>query len=109
MLSVQGRNLGIPSRDRRKEKSTRDARQLKSHGEKSMKSAIAKRSVVLSGRKTSVSLEPDFWECVKEIARQQQRAVADLVTEIDERREVGNLSSAVRLFVLAHYQSHIAA
>ena len=76
---------------------------------KSMKSAITKRSVVLSGRKTSVSLEPDFWEGVKEIARIQNRAVADLVTEIDEHRQLGNLSSAVRLFVLAHYQNHIGA
>jgi predicted DNA-binding ribbon-helix-helix protein len=74
-----------------------------------MKSAIAKRSIVLSGRKTSISLEPDFWDAVKEIAKLREKAVADLVTEIDERRTIGNLSSAVRLFVLAFYQSRISA
>jgi predicted DNA-binding ribbon-helix-helix protein len=74
-----------------------------------MKSAIAKRSVVLHGRKTSVSLEPDFWEGIKDIARLQERAVADLVNEIDEKREIGNLSSAVRLFVLAHVKLHAAS
>lgn len=70
-----------------------------------MKSAIQKRSIIIDGHKTSISLESDFWEAAREIARLQKRTAADLVAEIDSKREAGNLSSAVRLYVLAHYQS----
>lgn len=70
-----------------------------------MKSCVLKRPVVLNGHRTSVSLESDFWEAMQEIARIQGRTAANLIAEIDRKREVGNLSSAVRLYVLAHYQS----
>ena len=70
-----------------------------------MKSGIIKRSIALNGHKTSVSLEEDFFDGLKEIAGLQDKKVADLVAEIDKQRQTGNLSSAVRLFVLSHYQS----
>ncbi len=65
-----------------------------------MKSTIAKRSVVINGHKTSVSLEPAFWELVREIAKERKTTISDLVASIDCERAYNNLSSAIRLFVL---------
>ena len=66
-------------------------------------SPIAKRSLTLKGRHTSVSLEDDFWEALKEIAAKRSVTVSELVRAIDDRRE-GYLSPAIRLFVLDYYQ-----
>jgi predicted DNA-binding ribbon-helix-helix protein len=66
-----------------------------------MKSLVVKRSVVIDGHKTSVSLEDAFWSDLKEIARAQEATLSELVGKIDEKRQ-GNLSSAIRLFVLEH-------
>jgi predicted DNA-binding ribbon-helix-helix protein len=68
------------------------------------KSIIFKRSIVFNGKKTSVNLEDAFWNALKEIAGKRAIRLSDLVAEIDERRGHGNLSSAVRLFVLDYYQ-----
>ena len=65
-----------------------------------MKSAIIKRSVIIDGHKTSISLEDAFWSDLKEIA------LSKLVTQIDETRQQGNLSSAIRLFVLEHIRTN---
>ena len=65
-----------------------------------MKSSIIKRSVVIAGHKTSVSLEDAFWSGLKQIARAQQATLSKTVAEIDKARQRGNLSSAIRLFVL---------
>jgi predicted DNA-binding ribbon-helix-helix protein len=65
-----------------------------------MKSAIAKRSVMIDGHKTSVSLEAPFWNGLKEIAHAEQETLSKLVAKIDETRRHGNLSSAIRLYVL---------
>jgi predicted DNA-binding ribbon-helix-helix protein len=70
-----------------------------------MKSSVVKRSIVLAGHKTSVSLEDAFWEGLKEIAKAQRKTLSDLVNSIDIDREQANLSSALRLFVLNHYQA----
>jgi predicted DNA-binding ribbon-helix-helix protein len=61
-----------------------------------------KRSVVINGRKTSVSLEEPFWRDLKEIADSQGVTLSNVVTMIDRtrRQERTNLSSAIRLFVL---------
>jgi predicted DNA-binding ribbon-helix-helix protein len=67
-----------------------------------MKSAVVKRSVIVGGHKTSISLEDAFWGGLKEIAQAKGASVSQTVTEIDTTREQGNLSSAIRLFVLAH-------
>jgi predicted DNA-binding ribbon-helix-helix protein len=68
-------------------------------------SLIQKRSVVLDGHKTSVSLEEAFWTGLKEIASSREITVTDLVEAIDRDRKTGNLSSELRLYVLAHYRS----
>jgi len=65
-----------------------------------MKSPIVKRSIVIGGHKTSVSLEDAFWRGLKEIARAQRTTPSSMVGEIDKSRSQANLSSAIRLFVL---------
>ena len=70
-----------------------------------MKSSIVKRSVVIGGHKTSVSLEEPFWIDLKEIAHAQHVTLSALVAQIDGTRdEQSNLSSAIRLFVLHHFR-----
>ena len=70
-----------------------------------MKSPVVKRSVVIAGHKTSVSLEDAFWTALREIAVGRNRTLSDTVAEIDGGRPHGNLSSAIRLFVLDHYRT----
>jgi predicted DNA-binding ribbon-helix-helix protein len=70
-----------------------------------MKSPVIKRSIVIAGHKTSVSLEDAFWKGLKEIADDRDVTLSDLVSSIDTDRQHGNLSSAIRLFVLDHYRS----
>jgi predicted DNA-binding ribbon-helix-helix protein len=65
-----------------------------------VKSPIVKRSIVIAGHKTSVSLEEPFWLCLKEIADAQQASVSRVVAHIEASRPRGNLSSAIRTFVL---------
>ena len=65
---------------------------------------VKKHSVIINGHQTSISLEEPFFKALREIAVSHEKSVAELVTEIDRGREVGNLSSAVRVYVLAHYQ-----
>ena len=70
-----------------------------------MKSPVVKRSIVIAGHKTSVSLEDAFWTGLKEIATRRDMTLSDLVASIDTDRRQGNLSSAIRLFVLDHYRA----
>ncbi len=72
-----------------------------------MKSPVVKRSIVIAGHKTSVSLEDAFWKGLKEIAGGRDVTLSDLVSTIDSERRHGNLSSAIRLFVLDYYRSQI--
>ena len=74
-----------------------------------MKSSVVCHTIVLAGHKTSVSLEDAFWEGLKDIAKARRVTLSDLVSGIDTNREQGNLSSAVRLFVLSHYQAQAAS
>ena len=73
-----------------------------------MKSPVVKRSVVVNGHKSSVSLEEGFWSGMKEIAAGRNMPLSDLVSEIDKNRQQGNLSSALRLYVLEFYQKRSA-
>jgi predicted DNA-binding ribbon-helix-helix protein len=67
-----------------------------------MRSSILKRSVVIGGHKTSVSLEEPFWTDLKQIAHTQHVSLSVLITQIDGTREQSNLSSEIRVFVLRH-------
>jgi predicted DNA-binding ribbon-helix-helix protein len=71
-----------------------------------MKSAVIKRSVIIGGHRTSISLEDPFWRHLKEIARADGWTVSKLIAEIDGSRQHGNLSSAIRLFVLEHFRAN---
>jgi predicted DNA-binding ribbon-helix-helix protein len=82
---------------------------LASLEEAQMQSVIVKRSIVIAGHKTSVSLEDLFWSNLKDIAHRQKLTVSELVGDIDARRQNGNLSSAIRLFVLDHYRGQKAS
>jgi predicted DNA-binding ribbon-helix-helix protein len=69
-----------------------------------MKSLVVKRSIHLRGRKTSVSLEDEFWNALKEIASDRNATLSELVSDIDAQRQHSNLSSTLRLFVLEYYR-----
>lgn len=68
-------------------------------------SPVVKRSIVIAGHKTSVSLEDAFWQGLKEIAAVQDMTLSEMVASIDGGRNGGNLSSAIRLFVLEYYRN----
>jgi predicted DNA-binding ribbon-helix-helix protein len=70
-----------------------------------MKSSIIHRSIVIAGRKTSVSLERAFWDCLHEIAKERNETLGSLVNKIDADRQMSNLSSAIRVFVLDYYRN----
>jgi len=72
-----------------------------------MKSSVIKRSIVLGGHKTSVSLEDAFWNGLREIANVLNETLSSLVGSIDVGRQHANLSSAVRLFVLGFYRNRL--
>lgn len=67
---------------------------------------LEKRSFSLSGHRTSVALESEFWAVLEQIAGQQSRSVSALVTMLDSSREAGRpLASALRIFALLNKQS----
>jgi predicted DNA-binding ribbon-helix-helix protein len=69
-----------------------------------MISTVQRRSVIINGHKTSVSLEDAFWSELKNIAQERGTTASLLVAEVDQTRAAANLSSALRLFVLAYYR-----
>jgi predicted DNA-binding ribbon-helix-helix protein len=74
-----------------------------------MTTAVKKRSIIIGGHKTSISLEDNFWTSLKHIASARRTTVSDVVASLDATRENGNLSSAIRVFVLAHYRAMAVA
>ncbi|GJE46695.1 ribbon-helix-helix domain-containing protein [Methylobacterium soli] len=65
-----------------------------------MSAGIVKRSVMIAGHRTSVSLEEPFWRALREIAAARGQSVQALIGTIDAGRAEQNLSSAIRVFVL---------
>jgi|SRR6516162_10796612 len=75
-----------------------------------MKPIIVKRTVIVAGKKTSVSLEHAFWRGLREIAAWQDMSLADLIASIDsDGHDEGEISSAIRLFVLNFYRHQLFA
>jgi predicted DNA-binding ribbon-helix-helix protein len=72
-----------------------------------MISALRKRSMILHGRKTSVSLEDEFWAAFRKIAQEERLTCSELAERVDSQRKDHNLSSAIRLFVLERYRSRL--
>jgi len=71
-------------------------------------SPVLKRSINIAGHKTSISVEDEFWDSLKEIASERGMTVAAMIGAIDGVRNHANLSSAVRLFVLGFYRDQVA-
>lgn len=63
-----------------------------------------KRSFTIGGHRTSISLEAPFWEALKAVAADERISVAKLIARIDAGRQDSGLSSAVRVWILAHYR-----
>jgi predicted DNA-binding ribbon-helix-helix protein len=75
-----------------------------------MKSLVIKRSIVIDGVKTSVSVEDTFWLDLREIAREKALTISALVSSIKATRaENSNLSSAIRVYVLSHIRERLSA
>jgi predicted DNA-binding ribbon-helix-helix protein len=72
-----------------------------------LRSTIIKRSIVINNHKTSVTMEPGFWNALREIAILQGTTISALVSAIDLKRYHSNLSSGVRLFVLDFYRKQL--
>jgi predicted DNA-binding ribbon-helix-helix protein len=70
-----------------------------------MKSPVIKRSIAIKGRQTSVSLEDAFWHDLKLMAAAENKSLSALISSVNDCRQRGNLSSALRVFVLAQYQA----
>ena len=65
-----------------------------------------KRSITLGGHDTSVTLEDEFWDGLRSIARSENTTLTSLVAQIDRvRRNESNLSSAIRVFILNHFRA----
>jgi predicted DNA-binding ribbon-helix-helix protein len=74
-----------------------------------MKSRVMKRSTLVDGRKTSVTLEDEFWTALKKIATTQNVGTPKLISTIDSQRQNNNLSSAIRVYVLSYYRERCDA
>jgi predicted DNA-binding ribbon-helix-helix protein len=72
-----------------------------------MSSTVVKRSIVIAGHKTSVSLEDAFWQSLKQIAAARGMTLSEVVELVDVERRQGNLSSCLRLFVLNFYRNQL--
>src|SRR4030081_3929610 len=92
MVGIGIRNLAVVKRTALQQEAT-------------MQTVIVKRSIVLAGHKTSVSLEDAFWNSLKDIGQSTDQTLSEMVGDIDARRLNGNLSSAIRLFVLGHFRA----
>jgi len=69
-----------------------------------VKHSVKKRSIAVAGRHTSISLEDEFWQSLRIIARRRGETLSQLLVKIEGDRQSTNLSSAIRLFVLRYYR-----
>jgi predicted DNA-binding ribbon-helix-helix protein len=68
---------------------------------------LIKHSVVIAGHRTSVSLEPEFWDALQTLAKSNGHSVNAEISSIDAGRGKQNLSSAIRLAILRDYQTRL--
>jgi predicted DNA-binding ribbon-helix-helix protein len=74
---------------------------------KRTKPQVWKRSIIIAGHRTSISLEDQFWDALKEIAKERGTSRQDLIGTIKAERGGSNLSSAIRVFVIEHYEARL--
>lgn len=77
--------------------------QMSTSDPRNFRKTVPKRSVVVNGRNSSVSLEDEFWNEIVAIANARGMPVGKLIPEVDRQRQAANLSSAIRTFVLQQY------
>ena len=70
---------------------------------------MLKRSLTIAGHRTSLALEPEFWDALDAIAAERQISLVNLVREIDDQHVDGNLTSAIRVEVLRWYRERARA
>ena len=63
-----------------------------------------KHSLTLRGHRTSVSLEPEFWDAFRLAAKEEGKALNELAAEIDETRGDIGLASAIRVWLFRRAQ-----
>ena len=68
-------------------------------------SPLITRNVTVSGRRTSVRLEPDLWEALWEIANRENRSLHEICTDIDRTRGTTRLTSAMRIYIVNYFRS----
>jgi predicted DNA-binding ribbon-helix-helix protein len=73
-----------------------------------MQSVVVKHSIVIAGHKTSISLEDEFWNGLKQVGKAQKTTLSELVAGIKSQPGRGNLSSAIRIFVLDHFRAQLS-
>lgn len=73
-------------------------------GGKNNVSSLVVRNVVVSGRRTSLKLEPSMWEALQEISLREALSLSDLCTRVEERRLTSGLTAAVRVFILSYFR-----
>ena len=66
--------------------------------------SIFRHAVLVKGRRTSISLENEFWEALMEIAKSENTSATRLISEVDRARSTANLSSAIRVFVFSYFR-----
>ena len=64
-----------------------------------------KKSLILSGHKTSIALEKEFWIALEEISKRQNIDIDKLIEKIDKKERSGSLASAIRVFILKKYMN----
>ena len=67
--------------------------------------SILRRLIVRSGYRTTTTLEDEFWEGLQAIAKTQGKTISQLIIQINDQHDLGNLSSAIRMFVLRYYRN----
>ena len=68
-----------------------------------------KRSFSIKGHRTSISLEAEFWDALKEAAQEDRLTLAALIDQVDRERGTSGLSSAVRIWLLRRYKSRLSS
>ncbi len=68
-------------------------------------SSLINRNVTVAGRRTSIRLEPDMWEALHQVCRREDKALNEVVTEIDRQRVASSLTAAIRVYLLAYFRA----
>ncbi|HYB09908.1 MAG TPA: ribbon-helix-helix domain-containing protein [Alphaproteobacteria bacterium] len=66
---------------------------------------LQSRNVMISGRRTSIRLEPEMWEALQEIARREGRSIGEVASLIDAQRHGSSLTAAIRVFIVSYFRA----